>query len=382
MQRGLNAEIDLLALSQNLAVARRLAGNRPVIAVVKADAYGHGAVEVSKRLVRDGVAFLAVAFASEAKELRDSGLTGRILVLFDQDIGDVLAYDLTPVVSSVKTARELSREAERKSRTVRVHVKIDTGMGRMGFTGTAVRDVLDIAALRGIEVEGIMSHFSEADLSDASYAEQQIRQFSALRAELQKAGMRIPLAHLANSAALLALPQSHFDAVRPGLMLYGYSPLERSRDCHGEGLTTVPGSEAEMTTVMTLKTSLIAVRRVAAGTPISYGRTFITKRQSLIGVMSVGYADGFTRHFSNNAWVLIRGRKAPVAGRVCMDLTMVDVTEMADVAEGDEVVLIGRQGSACLPATELAEKAGTISYEILTSLGRMARRSYRNGREG
>jgi alanine racemase len=304
-------------------------------------------------------------------------VTGQIIALFDDDMEDVLSWDLTPVVSDRATALALSRAADKRSRPVKIHVKIDTGMGRLGFLHDPVQAILDIASFRGIEIEGLMSHFSEADLADVSYAQYQIERFRTVRRGVQKAGLRIPLAHLANSAAVLALPESHFDAVRPGLMLYGCSPLVRTADCgfrNDVGRTEERSSD--MIPAMTLKARLLAVRKVPAGTPISYGRTFVTARPSLIGVVSAGYADGFCRRFSNNAPVLVRGEKAPVVGRVCMDLIMVDVTDIANVAEGDEVVLIGGQGSACITASELAERAGTIPYEILTALGRKARKLY------
>jgi alanine racemase len=377
MQRGIIAEINLEAVAHNLALVKRLTRQKPVIAVVKADAYGHGAAAISKRLLSDGVHALAVAFAGEGKELRESGVTGQIIALFDHDMEDVLSWDLTPVVSDRATALALSRAADKRSRPVKIHVKIDTGMGRLGFLHDPVQAILDIASFRGIEIEGLMSHFSEADLADVSYAQHQIERFRTVRRDVQKAGLRIPLAHLANSAAVLALPESHFDAVRPGLMLYGCSPLVRTADCgfrNDVGRTEERSSD--MIPAMTLKARLLAVRKVPAGTPISYGRTFVTARPSLIGVVSAGYADGFCRRFSNNAPVLVRGEKAPVVGRVCMDLIMVDVTDIADVAEGDEVVLIGRQGNACITASELAERAGTIPYEILTALGHRARKLY------
>lgn len=377
MQRGIIAEINLEAVAHNLALVKRLTRQKPVIAVVKADAYGHGAAAISKRLLSDGVHALAVAFAGEGKELRESGVTGQIIALFDHDMEDVLSWDLTPVVSDRATALALSRAADKRSRPVKIHVKIDTGMGRLGFLHDPVQAILDIASFRGIEIEGLMSHFSEADLADVSYAQHQIERFRTVRRDVQKAGLRIPLAHLANSAAVLAVPESHFDAVRPGLMLYGCSPLVRTADCgfrNDVGRTEERSSD--MIPAMTLKARLLAVRKVPAGTPISYGRTFVTARPSLIGVVSAGYADAFCRRFSNNATVLVRGEKAPVVGRVCMDLSMVDVTDIADVAEGDEVVLIGRQGNACITASELAERAGTIPYEILTALGHRARKLY------
>jgi alanine racemase len=365
MNRGAVAEIDLGAISNNLKVIKSLSKNSPVIAVVKADAYGHGSIEISRRLVNEGVEYLAVAFTAEARELRDSGINIPIIVLFDPDIEDVFKYNLIPVISDKKTAAALSKEAEKNSRSISVHIKIDTGMGRLGFTGDAVNEISEIANLKGITIDGVMSHFSEADLLDASFAKMQIERFNSIKTELLNVGLNVRLFHMANSAAVMTLPESHLDAVRPGLMLYGYSPISQPFNL----LTS-------LIPAMTVKTKILALRRLPSGTPISYGRTFITKRDSLIGVIPVGYADGFSRRFSNNAELLVRGKRVPVVGRVCMDLTMLDLTDIEQVEEEDEVVIIGRQGNESIDAAELAFMADTIPYEILTSLGNMAKRVY------
>lgn len=358
--RGAIAEIDLNAIAGNFRFIKKNSNNCPVIAVVKADAYGHGAVEVSRRLVNEGVEYLAVAFTEEAKELRDAAINIPILVLFDPDIEDIVKYNLIPVIHDKKTALFLSKKAEKNNKNINVHIKIDTGMGRLGLTNNAVKDVLEIANLKGINIDGIMSHFSEADLADATFARIQIERFKTFRKELLDNGLNIRLFHIANSAAVMTLPESHFDAVRPGLMLYGYSPLKTEN--------LIPA--------MSVKTKILALRRLPAGTPISYGRTFITKRDSIIGVMQLGYADGFSRRFSNNAEVLVRGKRSPVVGRVCMDLSMIDLTDLEQAAEGDEIVIVGRQGNEYIDADELAVRADTIPYEILTSLGNAAKKVY------
>lgn len=369
MNRGTVAEIDVHALSHNLSVVKSLAPHRPVIAVVKADAYGHGAVEVSKRLVRDGVEYLAVAFTQEARELREVGITAPLMVLFDPDPGDIIKHNLIPVIADKKAALALSKEARQNNRTIGVHIEVDTGMGRLGIAGDAVREILEIASLEGIAVEGIMSHFSEADLSDTSFAQLQMERIRVLQRALSAKGLQVGFFHLANSAAVMSLPESHFFAVRPGLMLYGYSPFQKP-----EYLTAVDGLKP----VMTVKTRMVALRRLPSGAPISYGRTFVTQRESLIGVLSLGYADGFNRLFSNNAEVLVKGKRVPIVGRVCMDLTMIDVTEVEGVTERDEVAILGRQGNGSIDASELAKRVNTIPYEILLSLGNRARRVYIN----
>jgi alanine racemase len=367
MHRGVIAEIDLGAVAANLRTVRSLSGSSAVIAVVKADAYGHGAIEVSRTLVQAGADSLAVAFTEEARNLREAGIKAPIIVLFDPDIDDVLKYNLVPVLSEMKSAHSVAREAEKRGVRIPVHIKVDTGMGRLGLADCPATAILDIATNKSISIEGIMSHFSEADLADPSFAKLQIDAFTQLRAELLQNGLDVKLFHIANSAAVLSIPESHLDAVRPGIMLYGYSPLQKS-----ESLSQKP----ELVPVMTAKARFVALRRLPAGTPISYARTFVTKRESLIGVIAVGYADGFSTRFSNNAEVLVKGRRVPVVGRVCMDLTMVDLSDVREVTEDDEAIIIGRQGSESIGADDLARRIGTIPYEILTSLGSKAQRKY------
>ncbi len=364
---GLRAGIDLPALSHNFAAIRCFSDNRPVIAVVKADAYGHGAPDVARTLVAQGAARLGVAYAEEAVELREAGIAAPILVFFEPDVEAVFQHNLTPTVFDTEKAEALSREAVRRGRPLSVHVKVDTGMGRLGLQGDAAASILQIAQLPALKIEGIMSHFSEADLRDASFAETQIAQFGNLRSSLAAAGLRPPCFHIANSAAVMSKPDAHFDAVRPGIMLYGYSPLE-------PGATS--SQSIGLKPVMSVTTRFVSIRTVTAGKPISYGRTFHTKRQSIIGVLAMGYADGFSRSFSNNGEVLVRGKRAPIVGRVCMDLTMVDLTDIPDVNESDEVVIIGTQGGQTITAADWAERAGTISYEILLDLGRCAKRDF------
>lgn len=365
MHRGPIAEIDLSALQRNHQILRAKAGTADVIGVVKADAYGHGAIEIARRLVAGGTAGLAVAYVEEAKLLRDAGITVPILVFIDQENPDeYFQYDLVPVLRDSSIARLFSAEARKRGTRIPVHMKIDTGMGRIGFRPEmAVGAACEIADMEGIRLEGLMSHFSEADLADRTYAGQQLKIFSDLRDTIQsQAGLRLHC-HIANSAALLSLPDALFDAVRPGIALYGYSPFQESF-----GLRPV----------LSLRTKVLAVRSLPAGSAVSYGRTFITKRDSRIAVIPVGYADGYNRLFSNNAEMLVRGCRVPVVGRVCMDMTMLDVTDLLNVSEGDDVVILGRQGDEKITASELAERINTIPYEILTTLGTRARKVYLN----
>ncbi len=379
MRRGAIAEIDLDAIAHNLGVVGRMTGRRPVIAVVKADAYGHGAVEVSRRLAEEGVSHLAVAFVGEAVKLREAGIRTPIIVLFDkQDVPPIFEFDLIPVVHDLRFAERLSKEAGKRGRILDIHVKIDTGMGRLGFNrGELARQVMTVAKLDSLSIKGLMSHFSDSDVADKSFAEMQLGKFTAVRETLLK-NLKRPaklLCHMANSAATMTLIGAHFDAVRPGLMLYGCSPLQKSevRSKKSEGRRE---PALDLRPAMKVKTEIITLRRLKKGTPVSYGRTFITRRESLIAVLPVGYADGISRAFSNNADVLIRGKRAPVVGRVCMDLIMADVTGIKGTKEGDEVVLLGRQGRAGITARELADRIATVPYEVLTSMGTRSRRTY------
>lgn len=361
------AEIDLDAISHNLGRVRELAAGSSVIAVVKADAYGHGLAEVSKRLVEEGVYCLAVAFMDEAVQLRNHGINSRILVLFGKhSVSDYVEFNMIPVVHDIEFASRLSGEAKKRGRIIDVHVKIDTGMGRLGFNNeNLLDDIVAIAGMDNIRIAGLMSHFSEADIADRSCAYEQISRFNEIREGLPEKLKKSLMCHIANSAATLAFSDACMDAVRPGVMLYGCSPFQDN-----------PVS-AGLKPAMRVKTHILSLRKLRKGTPISYGGAFITKKDSLMAVLSVGYADGYMRSLSNNAEVIVRGKRAPVVGRVCMDLTIADVTEIEGVAEEDEAVLLGSQGTEEITAGELARQAGTIPYEILTSLGNRSVREYK-----
>lgn len=365
MTRRPVAEVCLSAIAHNLQAVQKVVKNRPVIAVVKADAYGHGAVEVSKRLLKKGISCLAVAYTGEAKELRDAGIKVPIIILFDcEDIGDYFDFNLVPVVYTLDTASALSSEARKRGTVIKIHVKIDTGMGRLGINGDcAIEDLTKISEMPGVEITGLLSHFSEADLLDRSYAILQLERFNAIREAVSKRLKIKILSHIANSAAVLTFEDAYLDAVRPGLILYGYAPF-------------IQQSNPTIIPAMTVKTRLLCIRSLPCGTPISYGRTFVTKRQSRIGVIAIGYADGYSRFFSNKGEMLVRGMRVPVVGRVCMDLTMVDLTDVMGAEENDEVIILGKQGNELITADELASKANTISYEILTSLGSKSKRVY------
>jgi alanine racemase len=384
LERGLIAEIDLKAVAHNFKATKKTAGRSSIIAVVKADAYGHGAVEVSKKLEKEGASYFAVAYTSEAIQLRKAGIKKPIIVLFDRyEIADYFKYNLIPVIHDLDTAKLFSREALKRKTKIGIHVKFDTGMGRVGLCFDDISNKInEFFKMDYIKVTGLMSHFSDADLSDKSFAFQQLAIFKRIRDFFLLRGVDTLLCHMANSAAILTFPESHLDAVRPGLMLYGYSPIQSTE--HRTQSTERRAQRKDdagfdLKPAMTVKTKIVCLRKVKKGTPISYGRTFITARDSVAAVLSAGYADGYSRLFSNNADILVRGQRAKIIGRVCMDLTVADVTDIDRVAENDEVVLLGRQKDEFISAYELAEKANTIPYEILTSLSSKSKKVYKNG---
>lgn len=365
------ATVDLSALAHNVAqVRQRLLSPSEILAVVKADAYGHGAVVISQTLVQLGIPRLGVATLQEGIALREAGIRAPILVmgaLFANQFSDMIAHRLTPVVYDRETAAGFAGCAGSKSEPYPVHVKVDTGMGRLGLSPEEVLSLLQSSSFRGpLRVEGLMTHLADADSQDSSYTRTQITRFSSVVTQLKAAGVQVPLVHAANSAAILCHPSAHFTVVRPGIMLYGYHT------------TPLRDDALELKPVLTLTTNVVQVRRVAPGESVSYNRTFIASRPSRIAVLPIGYADGYSRALSNRGAVLIGGRRAPVVGRVCMDMTMVDVTDIPEVKPGHEAVLIGRQGNMQITAADLAAWLSTIPYEVLCSIGPRVIRRYRS----
>ncbi len=360
-------EVNLAAIRHNFKLVRRCVGRKGILAVVKANAYGHGNIEVARCLTKMGVAMLGVAYLEEGLALREAGIEGPILIMTGvsaDQIPEVVQYRLTPVLFDRTLLTALNRYARRYKKRVDIHIKIDTGMGRLGL---ATEDALDFvqkaADLEGIHVEGILTHFADADLADLSFAERQLGKMKGVWEHLRREGIRIPYCHIANSAAIMHYHASPFNLVRPGLMLYGYSPLQ--------GEATLPLHPA-----MQLKTRVISIKKVSAGVSISYGRTFVTKRESLIATLSLGYADGYPRLLSNRGVMIAKGRRVPVVGRVCMDMTMIDATEVSDLAAGEWVTVIGSEGKESVWADELARWTDTISYEILCGISDRIPRVY------
>jgi len=366
------AEIDLSALRRNLQQVKKRIGRREILAVIKANAYGHGAVPIAQFLVKNKPSFdislLGVAYLEEAIALRRAGIAHPILLMTGcpvEQIPEIVRYQLTPLLFDTASLTTLSRYAARRGKRVNVHVKLDTGMGRIGLPVSEALPFIQTATEQeGIRVEGILTHFADADLKDLSFARKQFEALKHIWIALQKANTKIRYCHLANSAAIMHFAPAHFNLVRPGLMLYGYSPLEEE-------------SEIPLKPILQLRARVIAVKKVPAGTSISYGRTFFTRRESLIATVSIGYADGYPRLLSNRGVMIAKGQRAPVVGRVCMDMTMLDVTEAPALNVGDWVTVIGEEGGEAVWADELARQAETIPYEILCGIGERVPRIYK-----
>jgi alanine racemase len=338
--------------------------------LVKANAYGHGAVPVAQKLEELGADYLAVACLDEAAELRAAGIKGPILILGytpGQYADNLVALDLTPAVGELSDARAFSSAALRAGKKLKVHVQADTGMSRLGFLCNeanmerSVEAMAELCALPGLEPEGIFTHFADADGSE-DYTMLQFTRFLDVLKKLEERGIKFDIRHCAASAATLKFPCTHLDMVRPGIALYGHYPA--------------PGLEelCPLQPVMTLKTKVLAVRNLPAGTPVSYGRTNTLSRDSRLAVLPVGYGDGFPRRFSNRYEVMLRGKKVPILGRVCMDLCMADVTDIPEATPGDVVVLYGDD----VPVEHGADLVNTIQYELLCNVGRRIPRVYLN----
>ncbi len=374
------AEVDLDAIAHNLReIKGKLARNTLVMSVVKADAYGHGVFETVQTLLENGADRLAVSMLDEAIQLRKSGVTVPILILSYTDPGraeELIQYDITQTVFSMELAKSLSEAAVALSKSIKVHIKIDTGMTRVGFTPgyDAVKHVVEISRLPGIVVEGLFTHFSKADEWDKSYTNMQFERFTSLCTELNRIGVFIPIKHVANSATAMSYPEMHLDMIRPGIIQYGLYPSDE-----------VDKARLDLKPAMTLKSKVIMVKKVEAGVAVSYGGTFVTERETYIATLPIGYADGYSRLLSNKASVLIHGEYAKVIGNICMDQCMVDVTDLVQagilVSVGDEAVLFGKQGEKEITVSQLAEFMGTISYELVCIIGKRIPRIYmKNGK--
>ncbi len=356
------------------------------MAVVKADGYGHGVEQVAQTALSGGASMLGVALIEEGLQLRRAGITAPILVMGwsqPDQVREAMEAGLSLTVADLRHGRMLSEALAGSGFRAKVHIKIDTGMGRLGvpFQGVlaeggsraaiadVARDVEAICRLEGLEPEGIYTHFAVSE-ADRGFTLGQVEGFAALVERLKAMGLEFAFRHAANSGAIWDVPESHFNLVRAGISIYGYHPAGRDR------------KEIPLEPALSWKTAVTQVKMVPAGTWVSYGRTYVTRRNELLATLPVGYADGFNRGLSNKGWVLVRGRRVPVVGRVCMDQTVVMVSEAGPVEPGEEVVLIGRQGEEVITADEMAEWLGTISNEVLCNIGKRVPRLYRDSFSG
>lgn len=366
--------VDLSAICQNVKNAMaRVSKDVKVMAVIKTDAYGHGAVAVAHALDGIGVYSFAVATIDEAVELRNGGIRNPILILgyvFEGDLQTVLDYDITTTVFSAENARELSKIAVTSGKTANVHIKLDTGMGRIGFipSDESANEIKEIFDMPGIHVDGIFSHLARADEADKTSAKAQAELFSGFVSELESRGMSFNTKHICNSAGIIEDFgfDNYYDMVRCGIMLYGLYPSEE-----------VSKTNVELKPALSLVSHVAYVKEVGEGFTVSYGSTFVTDRPTKIATIPVGYGDGYPRLLSNRGRVLINGEFAKIIGRVCMDQFMVDVTGVENVSQGSEVVLIGRQGNNEISAEEIASLAGTINYEIVCGINKRVPRIYK-----
>jgi alanine racemase len=369
--RPTRAIVNLSKLDENINQLRKvIKADARFMAIIKANAYGHGAIQVARQALDSGASWLGVAIPEEGAELRESGISAPILVLGGIDesqIKTVVEYDLSQCVFSLDTANLLEQEGKRLGKQVGVHIKIDTGMRRIGLVG--LKEISEFCQqLKNkshLRLEGIFTHFAAADEEDKSFTHEQSEQFSKALNMLYNIGIQFDCIHAANSAAIIDYPDTHFNLVRGGIAMYGYYP---SRE--------VKQSMVQLEPILRLETKVVHVKCIERGDSISYGRTFVAKEPMRIATLPIGYADGYSRKLSNKGWVLIDGQRANIVGTVCMDQIMVDVTHIPRVKIGDTAVLIGQQGSETVSADVLAHLAGTISYEILTGIASRVPRIY------
>lgn len=366
------AEVDLKAIESNLTeIKKTINPGTSIMAVVKANAYGHGLIEVSDTAVSCGTSCLGVARVGEGVRLREAGIHAPILVLgytYPEEIWMLARYNLTATIFSLKDAQLLSQLALSEKKALTVHVKVDTGMGRLGFLPgkPAVQEMEAIFSLPGLQVEGIYTHFATADEHDKTYAYKQYESFLEFMNILAKKGIEFPVKHAANSAALIDLRETHLDMVRAGIAMYG---------CYPSG--EVKRDHINLKPAMELKTRVSMVKKVPAGFKVSYGVIYETKRDTTLATLSIGYADGLSRLLSNCGEVLVHGQRAKISGRICMDQCVIDTGHIEDVEVGDEVVIFGCQGDECIPVEEIASKISTINYEVLCSVSDRVPRIYK-----
>jgi len=370
--------VDLRAYAHNLKQVRlQIPQDCGIIAIVKANAYGHGAVKISERALAEGVAMLGVATVDEAIELRDAGITAPILVLVQPSsdaFAAIVEYNLRPMISDAAAAEKICDIARRTNKVVPIHCKVDSGMGRQGFEiDQAVRNMLFLTRIPNIDIEGVATHFPVADLKQDQFTANQIKSFKFFLKQLDKSGVPYEMSHCANSAAILNYPASAFSMVRPGLMTYGVWPLPTPSH---DGMSQEAAQATTLEPVLRWETRVVLVKDLDPGSSVGYGRTYTTTSRMRAAILPVGYADGYKHALSNCADVLIRGTRCPVRGSVCMDQMIIDISHVPEVAVGDVATLIGVDGDETITADELARHAQSIPYDILAGIGHRVYREY------
>lgn len=376
INRGAWAEINLAHLSHNIQQIKGLLNDdQEIVGIIKADAYGHGAIRVAETLVENGLDFFGVATLKEAVELREGGIDNRIMILGvtqSQDWELVLDYHLISVLCDLDNAKVLSNLALKSGEEAEIFIAIDTGMGRIGYLveeeadrTQAIGEILEIKNLPGIKVQGLFSHMSSADARDKTFSHKQESLFLSFEQACKEAGISFPRRTLANSASTMEIPSVYYDMVRPGIILYGCYPSEE-----------VSKEIIDLEPVMSIKANILQLKEVGPGFSVGYGRKFITERRSKIATLPLGYADGLPRPYSQVGKVIVRGQFAPIAGNICMDQCMVDVTDIPDVSLGDEVVVMGKQGDLSITAQDIGAATGTINYEIVCAFGQRLEKLY------
>ncbi|MEG0829462.1 MAG: alanine racemase [Anaerovoracaceae bacterium] len=366
------AEINLSNLAYNIKNIREKVGDQTeIVGVIKADGYGHGSVEVAKTLAENGVKTFAIATLSEAIKLRDGGIKDNIIMLGltpDPYVNTLVNYDITPVVCSSKNAQAISEAAKTVGKIVSGYVAVDTGMGRIGYLPDdegAIDEFKKIGQLTNFKIKGLFSHFATADAADKTYARRQEEKFNVFYDKLIQAGITIPTRTFANSASVMELPYVYFDTVRPGIILYGCYPSHE-----------VDKNQLSIKPVMSIKANVVYLKKIAKGETVSYGRKYTASKESIIATLALGYADGYPRPYSSVGTVIINGVKAPIAGNICMDQCMIDVTNVDDVKVGTEVIIMGSDGENTILADDIGDATGTINYEIICAFGQRLPRVY------
>ncbi|MBQ3465411.1 MAG: alanine racemase [Firmicutes bacterium] len=367
------AEINLTNLDFNIKQIKNKVGRDvKITGIIKADGYGHGSVKCASVLKANGIDSFGVATLSEAIKLRKAGYTEEqilILGLTPEPYADILAeYDLTPVICGYSNAEAVNNAARRAGKTIECYIAVDTGMGRIGYNPedpASIEDIKMITTLQHIKLVGLFSHFATADAADKNYAHMQENRYSGFYKALLKEDIVLPMRALSNSAAIMEIPTAHFNQVRPGIILYGLYPSDE-----------VDRSAFEIRPVMSVKANIVQLKKVPAGTSISYGRKWTAQKDSIIATIPLGYADGYPRPYSSKAEVIVNGVMAPITGNICMDQCMIDVTNVPYVRVGDEVTIMGRDGIYEVSADDIAAATGTINYEIACAFGQRLPKVY------